>query len=189
MDDIVSYAVDTALWGGTLLYPTDTIWGIGCDATNRDAIEKVYAIKRRDHSKSMLILCADIAMVERFVGRVGEEAASLLVDSQRPTTVILPAVTGKLPSNLLAADGTVGVRIPRMEFCQRLLSSFGRPIVSTSANFSNTPSPAVYEEIDKRIFDLVDYAVPQCRESTSAPAVSSRIVKMQSDGTILVIRG
>ena len=138
-NDIIERALATLNVGGTLLYPTDTIWGIGCDAVNPSAIERVYAIKERDHSKSMLIL----ASAEMLSPEVPSEVRQLLLESERPTTVVLPAryVTPTLPQNLLAADGTVGVRVPRMDFCQTLLRLFGRPIVSTSANFSGRPSP------------------------------------------------
>lgn len=174
--------------GGVLLYPTDTIWGIGCDATNADAVEKIYALKQRDHSKSMLMLCSDLAMVERYVGMVGERARELLMSEDRPTTVILPVVCSLLACNLMASDGTVGVRIPRMDFCQQLLRGFGKPVVSTSANFSGRPSPSSHGEIDRELFGRVDYAVPgEYEEATSC--CGSRIVKVGSDGGIIVIRG
>ena len=132
INDMIFSTVSALESGGIILYPTDTIWGIGCDATKGDAVEKIYSIKHRDHSKSMLILCANLAMVERYVGRVEGAAKSLLLDSERPTTVILPVEGEGLADNLIASDGTIGVRVPRMDFCQRLLQSFGKPIVSTS---------------------------------------------------------
>ena len=136
--------------GKTLLYPTDTIWGIGCDATCAEAVERIYAIKERDHSKSMLIL----ATADMLSPDVPQEVRALLLENDRPTTVVLPAsyVAPTLPDNLLAADGTVGVRVPRMDFCQTLLRLFGRPIVSTSANLSGHPSPQCYADIWMRFF-------------------------------------
>lgn len=173
--------------GGTLLYPTDTIWGIGCDATNAVAVEKIYAIKQRDHSKSMLVLCEDMVMVERYIGRVGEEAARLLLSEERPTTVILPITLSLLADNLVAMDGTIGVRIPRMEFCQGMLHDFGRPLVSTSANFSGKPSPNCFADIDEELLHRVDYCVPAEMECPTDGS-SSRIVKVEPDGRIVIIR-
>ena len=173
--------------GDTMLYPTDTIWGIGCDATNAAAVEKIYVIKERDHSKSMLILCRDLEMVERYVGPVDESVLDLLCSSERPTTVIMPVRHKLLAVNLVAADGTVGVRIPRMDFCQRVLDLFGRPVVSTSANLSGHPSPATYADIDAELMSRVDYCVqPEYEQKTVGQ--SSRIVKVLSDGSVFVIR-
>lgn len=194
-NDVINSAVAALNGGGTLLYPTDTIWGIGCDATNTAAVEKIYALKQRDHSKSMLILCEDIAMVERFVGRVGEEVATLLLSSDRPTTVIMPSTLDVLAGNLVAADGTIGVRIPNMLFCQGLLHAFGRPIVSTSANLSGQPSPKCYSDIGADLLRRVDYCVPSSLE-VPTDGKGSRILKLvhdeDSSGTntshIIVIR-
>lgn len=173
--------------GATLLYPTDTIWGIGCDATNAAAVEKIYSLKQRDHSKSMLILCADVDMVERYVSSVDDNVRELLLGSSRPTTVIMPLCKSLLAENLSASDGTIGVRIPRMNFCQQLLRTFGRPIVSTSANLSGRPSPASYVDIDEELKKRVDFCVPPAYEEKTA-GQSSRIVKLLSDGKLLVIR-
>lgn len=188
MDDrIIGICCSQLHCGATMLYPTDTIWGIGCDATDAAAVEKVYSIKQRDHSKSMLILCADMAMVEDFVGPVGEKGREELLDAARPTTVILPLRSGRLASNLVAADGTIGVRIPQMDFCHRLLVRFGRPLVSTSANLSGQPSPASYAEISEVVRNAVDFCVPESYEQKTAGR-PSRIVKLASDGSIVVIR-
>lgn len=173
--------------GGTILYPTDTIWGIGCDATNAAAVEKVYSIKGRDHSKSMLILCAGIEMVERYVAEVPPKVRLLLMANERPTTVIMPMSRNLLASNLAAADGTIGVRIPHMEFCQALLTAFGKPLVSTSANLSGHPSPACFGDIDKILLDCADFCVPK-EYDTSRETSSSRIVKCLGDGSVTVIR-
>ena len=126
---VILETVSELAQGGTILYPTDTIWGLGCDATNADAVEKIYSIKQRDHSKSMLILCSDIDMVERYVAPVSDKVGELLLGSDRPTTVIMPLCKSLLANNLAAADGTVGVRIPKMDFCQQLLRTFERPPV------------------------------------------------------------
>ena len=186
-NDIIERALATLNVGGTLLYPTDTIWGIGCDAVNPSAIERVYAIKERDHSKSMLIL----ASAEMLSPEMPGEVCRLLLESERPTTVVLPAryVTPTLPQNLLAADGTVGVRVPRMDFCQTLLRLFGRPIVSTSANLSGHPSPQCYADISEELKQRVDCCLPDLPEFCHPSTGSSRILKINPDGTVAVIRG
>ncbi len=184
---IIDNAVKVLLQGGTLLYPTDTIWGLGCDATNADAIDKIYALKERDHSKSMLILCADQAMVERFVCPLSAEMDSLLL-STRPTTVILPAQTALLPPNLLASDHTVGVRLPQTPLLQCLIGRLDRPLVSTSANFSGTPSPAGFDDINPRLKQLVSLCLPPSCEDPRHDRHSSRIVKLNADGSITTIR-
>ena len=201
MTTLLSNTIFHLSLGGTLLYPTDTIWGIGCDATNPDAIEKIYRIKQRDHSKSMLILCADEKMVRSFIPQPDPKALDLLLHSSRPTTVIFPCASG-LPDNLLAADGSIGIRIPytgptddgqRLSgsvFCHELLKAFGRPIVSTSANFSGHPSPSCFNDIEMELKAQVDYIVPPL-EGTDTPntnATGSRIVKITTSGEIIVIR-
>lgn len=185
-NDIIERALATLNVGGTLLYPTDTIWGIGCDAVNPSAIERVYAIKERDHSKSMLIL----ASAQMLSPEVPSEVRQLLLESERPTTVVLPAryVALPLPQNLLAADGTVGVRVPKMDFCQELLRLFRRPIVSTSANFSGRSSPQCYADIEEELKLRVDYCLPDDPSFHHPATGSSRILKVKPDGSLAVIR-
>ena len=187
MESILSSALATLYRGGTLLYPTDTIWGLGCDATDNAAVEKIYALKQRDHSKSMLVLCADIAMVERFISPVEDDVRSLLLEGNRPTTVIMPLHRALLADNLAASDGTIGVRVPCMEFCQRLLQRLGKPVVSTSANLSGQPSPSSFSEISPILLQSVDYCVPESCHRSGSP-VPSRIVKRQPDGSFLTLR-
>lgn len=181
--------VNTLLRGGTLLYPTDTIWGIGCDATNPSAIEKLYQIKQRDRSKSMLILVENEIMLRRFIPTPSDEALDLLLNSDRPTTVIFPADPTRLPSNLLAADSTIGIRVPRHAFCQKLLKDFGRPIVSTSANLSGHPSPTCFNDIDEVLISQVDTIVDPKKFNIQEEAVApSRIIKVTPSGETLIIR-
>lgn len=187
INEVISAAVSALSRGGTLLYPTDTIWGLGCDATDAAAVEKIYSVKLRDHSKSMLVLCSDLDMVEHFIAPASESVVRLLTETGRPTTVIMPLERSLLAPNLIASDGTIGVRLPQMDFCQQLLSRFGKPVVSTSANFSGHPSPSSYQEIDKRLVDLVDMKIPPEFEESSG-GISSRIVKIASDGTVTVLR-
>lgn len=186
MDKLIYSAVQVLRGGGTLLYPTDTIWGIGCDALNASAVERIYAIKERDHGKSMLIL----ASTDMLSPEMPHEVQSLLLTSDRPTTVVVPAcyVVMPLPQNLLAADGTVGIRVPHMDFCQALLQALGHPIVSTSANLSGSPSPQCYADIADELKQRVDCCLPDLPEFRHPATGASRILKVNSDGTIAVIR-
>ena len=177
-EEIISYAVETLLRGGIILYPTDTIWGIGCDARNTEAIEHLYAIKERDRSKSMLVL------VE------GEKVES----GGRPTTYILPRHVWHnemglhIADNLAADDGTLGVRVPIHSFCQEVIRRLGAPLVSTSANLSGHPSPKTYGEIEEELKRRVDYCVPPLAEFESHEIRGSRIVKINADGSETIIR-
>lgn len=180
--EIIEQAVKVLREGGTLLYPTDTIWGIGCDARNSDAVERLYAIKERDHTKSMLVLCP------------ADMARHVPTTSGRPTTYILPKeiwqplLGDSIADNLPAADGTLGIRIPEHSFCQEVIRRLGAPLVSTSANLSGRPSPQHYEEIEEELKRRVDYCVPPLSELLSNETRGSRIVKLHPDGTQTVIR-
>ncbi len=183
---IIEQALQVLQKGGILLYPTDTIWGLGCDATNVAAIEKIYSIKKRDAAKSMLILCSDVKQAKNYVVSFPKAAEELLLRAQRPTTIIYPQACN-LPDVLVANDGSIGIRIPDMEFCSKLLRRFGKPIVSTSANFSGMPSPIGYNDISPELKDMVDYAVPNLPEFAGS-ATGSRILKVETDGSITTIR-
>jgi L-threonylcarbamoyladenylate synthase len=132
--------------GGIILYPTDTIWGIGCDATNRSAVEKVYNIKQREDTKAMLVLIESQMRLQQYITEVPEIAYQLIEVSDKPLTIIYPGAKN-LAQNLIGMDGSVGIRIPNDEFCQQLLARFKKPIVSTSANISGTISPVIFSEI------------------------------------------
>ena len=183
---IIEQALQVLQMGGILLYPTDTIWGLGCDATNAIAIEKIYSIKKRDAGKSMLILCLDMKQVKNYVVSFPKAAEELLYHAQCPTTIIYPQACN-LPDILVANDGSIGIRIPDMEFCSQLLRRFGKPIVSTSANFSGMPSPTSYNDISPKLKEMVDYAVPNLPEFAGS-ATSSRILKVEAAGNITTIR-
>lgn len=187
MDNAIEQAVQHLKQGGCILYPTDTVWGIGCLATDSNAIERLYQIKQRDRSKSMLILCGDVAMLQHYVYQPSPEALRVVTTSDRPTTVIFPRAC-HLPSNLLAADGSIGIRIPRMDFCQRLLSALQAPIVSTSANFSGMPAPADEASVSAELRQRLDYCVPDRTEFHHIDMRHSRIVRVASDGTIQILR-
>lgn len=172
--------------GGIIIYPTDTIWGIGCDATQPQAIEKIYNIKRRDPTQSMLILASGIEMVREYVTELPEKAISLMEVQEKPVTLIYPHARS-LPENLVANDGSIGIRIPKDDFCLHLIARFGKPIVSTSANFSGKPFPSSFLEIDTLLLEQVDYVV-KWRQNDYSPTRPSSIYKVTQEGALLTIR-
>ena len=154
----VEKCVEVLRAGGLILYPTDTVWGIGCDATNAEAVAKVYALKRSEDKHSMLVLCRDADMVVRYVDKAPGIAFEVMEMATKPLTLILPGAAG-VASNLIPEEKTLGVRVPNHEFCQKLLYKFGRPIVSTSANISGEPTPKSVRDISKEIIEGVDFMV------------------------------
>jgi L-threonylcarbamoyladenylate synthase len=172
--------------GGTILYPTDTIWGIGCDATNKLAVEKIYKIKQRIDSKAMLILLDSESRLQQYINEVPEIAYQLIEVSDKPLTIIYPGAKN-LASNLVAEDNSIGIRIPNDEFCQKLLARFRKPLVSTSANLAGINSPAFFEEIDDNIKSKVDYIV-KWRQDDITPKAPSSIIKLSVGGEIKIIR-
>ncbi len=182
----VQSCVEVLRQGGLILYPTDTIWGIGCDATNNDAVNKVYNIKKRDPGKSMLILAADTNMVDRYINEFPEIAEELFDNSDTPLTIILPDARN-LADGLAADDNSIGIRIPDDPFCQEILRRFRRPIVSTSANLSGEPSPSWFGEINPDLIEKMDYVV-KWRQEEQSSSKASAIIKIASDGTFLLIR-
>lgn len=172
--------------GGLILYPTDTIWGIGCDATNPDAVNKVFALKQRAESKSLIVLMADERDVLKYTSQPDLRIFDFLHTVQRPTTVIYEGPVG-LADNLVNADNTVGIRLVGEPFCRHLIKRFRRPIVSTSANISGRAAPSFFGEIEEEIRKGVDYIV-QYRQQDHTPAQPSSIVKWNKDGTVSVIR-
>lgn len=190
MKEAIQQALEVLRKGGIILYPTDTVWGIGCDATNPEAVAKVYEIKRRADSKSLVLLASDMDMICRYVKEVPEMARQLVEVNDKPMTIIYPgAVTGQygLAQNTVAEDGTVGIRIPMMDFCQQLVASLGRPLVSTSANISGEPTPKKYAEISEEIRSAVDHVVDPSLEK-GATGQSSSIIKVGLDYSIKIIR-
>jgi L-threonylcarbamoyladenylate synthase len=158
MDREIERTIEVLRKGGVILYPTDTVWGIGCDATNEEAVAKVYALKRSEDKKSMLVLCRDADMVVRYVDKAPGIAFEVMEMATKPLTLILPGATG-LAKNLIPEAKTLGVRVPDHEFCNKLLRKFGRPIVSTSANISGGPTPKSVRDISKEIIEGVDFMV------------------------------
>ena len=171
--------------GGIILYPTDTIWGIGCDATNEVAVKRVYELKHREESKAMLVLLDDVGKLASYV-EVPDVAYELLEVNDKPMTIIYPNAKN-LAKNLIAQDRTIGIRITSEIFTKSLLYRFRKPIVSTSANISGEPSPRCFAEISDAVKTAVDYVVDFRQEETTNPAPSS-IIKLGVGGEIQIIR-
>ena len=182
----INAAVATLKNKGVILYPTDTIWGLGCDATNDEAVEKIFNIKERDETKSLIILVNNEQILERYVDSVPAIAYELVSVADKPLTIIYPK--GKnLAKGVCAADGSIGIRICRGEFCSQLLTQFRKPLVSTSANFSGKPSPEFFGDIETDLVSMVDYSV-KYRQDDRKKNVPSSIIKFNADGTIKIIR-
>ena len=177
--------IQTLKSGGTILYPTDTIWGIGCDATNIDAIEKIFEIKKGEKTKSMIILVESEKRLQDLVD-VPEMAWEIMDLSEKPVTIIYDHPKN-LPKELLAEDGSIGIRLVKDLYCKKLITKLNKPLVSTSANFSGDKSPLKFSDISKEIVDLVDFAVEEDREKGSQYSGSS-VIKIWSDNKIKVLR-
>jgi L-threonylcarbamoyladenylate synthase len=184
-DDIVN-ALEILRKGGVILYPTDTVWGIGCDATNHNAVKRVYEIKQREDSKSMLVLLENPNMILSYIDEMPEVAWDLIEFAEKPTTIVYDKAKN-LPFNLIADDGTIGIRITKEAFSKELIRKFRKPIVSTSANISGQPSPGNFCEISEEIKSKVDYMVTYRREDKINPGPSS-IIKLGSSGLIKILR-
>lgn len=171
--------------GGLLLYPTDTVWGIGCDATNPQAVENLYTLKKRQEAKAMVCLVSDFEMVKNYVGEIPENINSVLKKQHRPTTVIYN-YPKNVAENLLANNDTVAIRICDSTFCKKLIKAFGKPIVSTSANISGENSPKTFSQITEEIKKGVDYIVNLQLEAVNVKP--SMIIKPEKNGDITIIR-
>ncbi|WP_308590574.1 L-threonylcarbamoyladenylate synthase [Prevotella sp.] len=185
-EDDIKKAVEVMKKGGVILYPTDTVWGIGCDATNADAVAKVYAIKHRDDSKALICLVDSDARIQRYVRNVPEVAWNLLELAEKPTTVILDNAVNLAP-NLIAEDGSIAMRITRESFSKELCYRFQKPIVSTSANISGEPAAQNYCDISEELINAVDY-VCWSRRQEHKPHTPSSIIKLSENGEVKIIR-
>ena len=179
-------AVEVMRSGGVILYPTDTIWGRGCDATNAEAVAKIYQIKQRADAKAMICLVDSDARLQRYVRNVPDVAWDIMDLAVRPTTIILDGAMNLAP-NLMAEDGSIALRITREEFSRELCYRFQKPIVSTSANISGEPPAQNYGDIDPSLLDSVDY-VCTSRRQEKKPHAPSSIIKLSADGTVKIIR-
>jgi len=173
--------------GGVVLYPTDTVWGIGCDATNADAVERIYRIKRSENKKSMLMLVASAAMAERYATGAPAVAWELMEVADKPLTLILPGASG-VAANLVPDEGTIGMRVPDDAFCQAVLRLLKRPLVSTSTNITGEPTPMTYAEITDEIRSAVDFVVDSACESAAATHKPSSLIAIGAGGEVTVIR-
>ncbi len=172
--------------GGIILYPTDTIWGIGCDATNADAVKKIYALKNREETKSMIILVADESMIRQYVSNPSQKILSYILSSEKPTTAIFNKAV-HLPARLVNEDGSIAIRIPKDEFCLQLIKQLQKPLVSTSANISGENFPQNFDEVSAEIKNGVDYIV-QHRQEDYSKSTPSSIIKLDDEDEIVVIR-
>ncbi len=186
MQEEIKKALEVLRSGGVILYPTDTIWGIGCDATNEEAVKRVYEIKQREDSKSMLVLLDNPNKLNSYIEEVPEIAWDLVEFTDKPMTIIYPGAKN-LAKNLIAPDGTIGIRITEEDFSNNLIFRFRKPIVSTSANISGDPSPKHFADISEEIKNAVDYIVDYRQEETENPAPSS-IIKLGLGGEIEILR-
>lgn len=196
---IINEAVEVLRNGGVILYPTDTVWGIGCDATNEEAVAKVFEIKKRSGAKSLVLLACDLDMVARYIKEIPSIAIDLVEVNDAPMTIIYPGAQYLAP-NVVAEDGSVGIRIPCAceedaaakglgggDFCRELVRRLRKPLVSTSANISGEPTPACFKEVSEEIRSAVDYTVPRQFE-LGATGKSSQIIKLGLGGEVEIIR-
>lgn len=186
MLELINKAIEVLKSGGIILYPTDTIWGIGCDATNEKAVEKIYKLKKREDSKSMLVLLDNENRLPDYVYDVPELAYNLIELTEKPLTIIYSKAIN-LAENLIAGDGSIGIRIAQDEFCKRLIQKFRKPIVSTSANISGAPFPKNFDEIGDEIKNKVDYIVNYRQDELNVSSPSS-IIKLETNGVFKIIR-
>lgn len=196
-EEAMAEALKTLRAGGTVLYPTDTVWGLGCDATDPAAVARIYAIKRRSDSKSLVLLAADLDMVAKYVAEIPGIAVDLVEVNDRPMTLIYPGAKAGSPDapgdrwhlahNAVAEDGTVGMRIPMAAFCRELTFKLGRPLVSTSANLSGEPTPRRFSEIPEEIKSAVDFIVPPSFDTESTGS-ASQIIKVGLGGEVEILR-
>ncbi len=178
-------AAEAVRRGGIIIYPTDTVWGIGCDATDDDAVRKVYELKRSADKKGMIVLADSADMASRYVRRVPQVAWDLFEAAVKPLTLILPGCG--VASGLMPEEGTLAVRIPKHDFCRALIKRLGRPLVSTSANFSGRPAPSGFDGIDPQLLDEADYVVDPSFEGSPTRRPSS-IISVGQSGEVKIIR-
>jgi len=171
--------------GGLILYPTDTVWGIGCDATNADAVDKIYALKKRAETQAMICLVHDFKLLNQFIEHIPEVAYDILKYAEKPTTIVYDNPI-RVAENLVGEDNTLAIRVTRDDFCSQLIKRLGRPLVSTSANISGEPTPKSFKEISPAILNGVDYIVNLQRNKKSGDP--STIIRLKNDGQVTILR-
>lgn len=186
MQDDIKKCLDILFAGGIILYPTDTIWGLGCDATNPAAVERIYSIKQRHDAKSLIILVDTPQRIPSYISQVPDIAYELIELTTKPLTLVLDGAKNLAPA-LIASDGSVAVRVASDQFCKTLISKFRKPVVSTSANISGKPFPESFSQIEPEIAAKADYVV-QFRRDELTPGKPSGIIKIDSKGVVKVIR-
>ena len=196
-EEILAEALRVLREGGIILYPTDTVWGIGCDATNPEAVARVFEIKNRPEAKSLVLLASDLDMVAKYIREIPSIAIDLVEVNDAPMTIIYPGALASKPGepadrrrlayNTVAEDGTVGIRIPMARWCRDLAHKLGRPLVSTSANISGEPTPQRFSDISPAIKDAVDFVVPPSVD-TESTGRASQIIKIGLRGEVEIIR-
>jgi len=182
----VRRAVEVLRHGGVILYPTDTVWGLGCDATDSDAVARIYALKKSTDKKSMLVIVDSIDRAAVYTDHVPHVAWDLMEMNDKPLTLILPGAHG-ISASLIPDEGTIGIRVPDHEFCHEMCRLLGRPVVSTSANVSGMPAPTCFEEIDPTIVEGVDMTVDPSLEADATGKASS-IIAIDESGAFKIIR-
>ncbi len=186
LKDEINKALEVLKAGGVILYPTDTIWGLGCDATNAEAVDKLLAIKNRPAEKSLIILLDTENKIQSYVTEVADVAYDLIEYAENPLTIVFSGAKN-LAQNVINTDGSVGIRVAKHDFCTPLIQRFRKPIVSTSANLSGNPSPKYFDDIDSKIVDAVDYVVDFEQENRSIKKPST-IMKLSAGGQFEFIR-
>lgn len=185
MQEDITHSLKILKEGGTIIYPTDTVWGLGCDATNEEAVAEIYKIKKRSKNKSLVVLVDSFTMLQRYIPGIPRNILDFLMTLTKPTTVIYTNPMG-LAQNLIAQDNTVAIRIVKKDFCYQLIKQFGKPVVSTSANVSGESTPKSFKEIEASLLDAVDYVVNlQHDKQADKP---STIVKIEANGQLTIIR-
>lgn len=185
MNTEIKNCLETLKQGGLILYPTDTVWGIGCDASNAEAVSKIYKLKQREDSKALICLVADDRMLKKYIAKIPEAAHDILDITETPITIIYDEPQN-LAANLIPSDSTIAIRIPNDDFCFQLMRRFNGAIVSTSANISGDPTPQSFKEISPDILKGVDYVVNLHREKINAKP--SSIIKLGNNGEVKIIR-
>ena len=186
MREEIQQALSVLREGGIILYPTDTVWGIGCDASNPEAVKKVYDLKNRADSKALITLVASEVMLERTVINMPDIAWDLIDAAEKPLTIIYQEVKG-IAHNAIAEDGSCAIRLPKDNFCQQLVQRLGKPLISTSANTSGNPTPQSFQDIEPSILSGVDYVV-NLRQQEKSKNTPSSIILLKNNGEIKIIR-
>lgn len=186
LEEEIKYSVDLLKKGKIILYPTDTIWGIGCDATNQKAVQRVFNIKGREQTKSMIILLDEVEKLERYIKKVPPIAYDLIANSVSPLTIVYPGAKN-IAKKLIASDGTIAIRIVKGRYSAAVINQLDKPLVSTSANMSGQPSPGIFSQIGSNIIKSVDYVVEHFRDQTKTLKPST-IIKIENSGRFVVLR-